>query len=272
MANVIAQIDDFSITQFVDIEAYNRQTGYLDFKINEPQDLTITSGETTTENKGKNGRTILIKKSDKTLTGTGTNGVISAGLMLAQTGGEMIVDTHKVKKSEVKTVGTTGTVTTEKVAIGTAGDEIGQIKVLANNGAITATYTQASSADATHFSYNPETKAITLPVSSGEQVIAEGARILFAYTREQDGTKITDPSDKFSETKELWIHCFGTDSCDNEYFAAIYIPRCSFTGEFSLALGGDQTVQNFNFTALANLCNSTGGNLYELIIYTDETE
>ena len=272
MANVIAQIDDFSITQFVDIEAYSRQTGYLDFKINEPQDLTITGGETTTENKGKNGRTILITKRDKTLTGTGTNGVISAGLMLAQTGGDMTVGTHKVKKSEIKVAGTTGTITTDEVALGTAGDEIGQIKTLANNGAITATYTQASAADATHFSYDPTTKAITLPVASGEQVIAEGTRILFGYTRNVDGTKITDPSDKFSKTEELWIHCFGTDSCDNEYFAAIYIPRCSFTGEFSLALGGDQTVQNFNFTALADLCNSVGGNLYELIIYTDEAE
>lgn len=267
--NVIAQIDDFSITQFVDIEAYNRTTGYLDFKINEPQDLTITSGETTTENKGKNGRTILIKKSDKTLTGTGTNGVISAGLMLAQTGGNMTVDTHSVKKSELKVVGSTNKIITDRTAIGTAGDEIGIIKTLANNGAVTATYTQAAIADATHFAYNPTTKEITLPISDGTAVIPQGTSVLYSYTRNQDGTKITDPSDKFSETKELWIHCFGTDSCDNEYYAAIVIPRCSFTGEFNLALGGDQTVQNFNFTALANACGSMGGNLFELIIYTD---
>jgi hypothetical protein len=272
MPNTINRIEDFTITEFEKIEAYNRGTGYLEFLLSELQDMTVNSAETTTDLTGLNGRVIGRKKSGKALTGTGTNGVISAGLMLAQTGGEILVDTHKVKKSEVKVVGTTGTVATDETAVGTAGDEIGEIKVLAKNGSIVNTYAQAAAADATHFAYDPTTKEITLPVSAGEQVIAEGAQIRYAYTRNVDGTKITDPSDKFSKTVDLWVHCVGHDGCDNEYCAVLHIPRCDFTGEFSLALGGDQTVQNFNFAALADTCGNLGSDLFELIIYTGDNE
>ena len=48
--------------------------------------------------------------------------------------------------------------------------------------------------------------------------------------------------------------------------------RADFSGEFSLAIGGDQTVHNFSFDGMTDLCNPVGdgADLFDLIIYTDE--
>lgn len=266
------QINDFTITEFVNFEAYMRDTGMLDFRLEELQDFTVDATQDKTELKGKNGRVIGYKKQNKKLTGKGTYGMISAGLMKTQTGGDMVSGKHKVKKSELKVVSGT-TLITDAVATGTEGSEIGYIKELAANGAVTNVYEQSTVADETHFAYSATTKTITLPVKASKGVIADGTKVVYAYEREVEATKITNPSDKFSEVREVWVHCFGTDACDNEYYIAIRIPRADFSGEFSINIGGDQTVQNFSFDAMADLCNPVGdgADLFDVIIYTDAT-
>lgn len=263
-------INDFTITETDIFEAYMRDTGYLDFRLEDLQDFTLSVTEDTTDLTGKNGRRIGRKKTGKSVSGEGTYAFISAGLMKAQTGGEIETGTFKIKKSEYKSVSGT-TVITDAKAVGTAGSEIGIIKVVAKNGSILKSYEQATAADETHFSYDPDTKTITLP--TGDGAIASGSNILYAYEKEVTGTAVNNPSDKFGEVREVWIHVFGTDACDNKYYASIYIPRADFSGEFSIELGGDQVVHNFSFEALADLCNSTeSSDLFKLIIYTDGTD
>ena len=242
----------------------------LDFRLTELQDFTLNATQDKTELTGKNGRTIGYKKQNKKITGDGTYGMISAGLMKTQTGGEITNGTYKVKKSELKVV-SGETLVTDAKAVGAVGAEIGYIKELAANGAVVATYEQGVTADATHFAYEPSSKTITLPNTEHTPVIADGTKILYAYERTVEGTKVTNPSDKFSEVREVWIHCFGTDACDNEYYAAIYIPRADFSGEFSINIGGDQTVHNFSLDGMTDLCNPSGdgADLFDLIIYTD---
>ncbi len=269
---VANKINDFTITEFIDLDAFSRTTGILEFNLEQLTDLTVTASQEVTEVNGKNGTIIQRKKRNKSVTGTGTHALISAPLMAAQTGGEVENGTFTVRKSETKVV-SGATVVTDAVATGTAGAEIGAIKTLNSVGATDNTYTQGATADATHFAYDPETKTITLPVDNATAVIADGTTIVYAYDRTVSGTRVKNPADKFSKTMELWIHCFGTDACDNEYYADIHIPRADIDGNFDLALASDQTVQNFSFTSLPDLCNTAAGSdLYELIIYTDEAE
>lgn len=265
-------INDYTITEFLDFEAYFRNTGMLDFKLEELQGFTLEASQDKQELTGKNGRVIGYKKRNKKISGNGTYGMISAGLMKAQTGGEITSGDYEIKKSELAVVNGT-TITTEATAIGTAGKEIGYIKQLSANGSVIATYEQATVADDTHFSYDPGTKTITLPKKSEDGVIPDGSKIIFAYTRKVSGTKVTNPSNKYSETREVWIHCFGTDACDNEFYIAIYVPRADFNGNFSLDLGGDQVVHDFSFDGIPDLCAANSGldsNLFEVIVYTDE--
>ena len=272
MTTMATVINDYTITEWLDMEAYFRDTGMLDFKLEDMQNFTLNATQDKTALTGKNGRVIGYKKQNKAVSGEGTYGMVSAGLMKAQTGGEITAaDNLTVKKSELKTV-TGATVTTDATATGTAGKEIGYIKVLAANGAVAATYEQATTADATHFSYNPANKTITLPVDT-DPVIANGTNIVYAYERTVSGTKVTNPSDTFSETREVWIHCFGKDACDNEFYIAIVIPRADFSGEFSLELGGDQVVHNFSFDGMTDLCNPAQGNdLFDIIVYTGDED
>lgn len=266
-------INDYTITEFLDFEAYFRNTGMLDFKLEELQDFNLDANQDKEALTGKNGRVIGYKKKNKKISGNGTYGMVSAGLMKVQTGGEITSGYYEIKKSELAVV-KGATITTEATAIGTVGKEVGYIKQLSVNGAVIATYEQAATADSTHFAYDPDTKKITLPVDGGNGVIPDGSKVIFAYTRKVSGTKVTDPSDKYSETREVWIHCFGKDACDNEFFIAIYIPRADFNGDFSLGLGGDQVVHNFSFDGMPDICAATSGigsNLFELIVYTDET-
>lgn len=267
----INKINDFTITEFVDFEAYLRDTGMLDFRLEDLQNFTLNATQDKQEQTGKNGRVIGYKKQNKKVTGEGTYGLISAGLMKTQTGGEMETGSYKVKKSELKVV-SGATLVSDAKATGTAGSEIGYIKELSANGSVIATYQQSSVADATHFAYDPSSKTITLPIDGSDAVIADGTKVLYAYEREVEGTRVTNPSDTFSEVREVWIHCFGTDACDNKYYAAIRIPRADFSGEFSINIGGDQTVHNFSFDSMADLCNPVGdgADLFDLIIYTDE--
>ena len=270
----VNRVNDFTITEFVDFEAYRRDTGMLDFRLTELQELSIKAGETKKTFTGKNGRPIGFKKTDKTLSGEGKSGLISAGLMKTQTGGEISFGTQRIRKSEFKKAAG-ATLVTDAAAVGTPGAEIGYIKTVGVGGTVTATYEQALAADGTHFSYDPETKTVTLPAENGTQVIPDGTKLVYSYTREVNGTRITDPSDKFSEMREVWIHCFGTTACDKEYFAAIYIPRADFSGSFTLDIGGDQTVHDFSFDSAADLCAMEDGKasqLFELIIYSDSED
>lgn len=237
--------------------------------------LTLDATQDKTELTGRNGRVIGYKKQNKKLSGSGTNGVVSAGLLKTQTGGEISYGKYNIKKSEVKIVNGK-TLATDAVALGTAGSEICYLKEFSINGSVVATYQQGTTADTTHFAYDPSTKIISLPVDTDDNgIIADGTKVVFAYEREVEATKVTDPSDKYSEVREVWIHAFGTDACENEYYLAIHIPRADFSGEFSLGLGGDQTVHNFSFDALPDLCAATNGkasDLFDVFIYTNDGE
>ena len=134
----INQINDFTITEFVDFEAYLRDTGMLDFRLTELQDFTLNATQDKTELTGKNGRTIGYKKQNKKISGEGTYGMISAGLMKTQTGGEITNGKYKVKKSELKVV-SGATLVTDAKAVGATGAEIAYLKVLAPNGSVSAT-------------------------------------------------------------------------------------------------------------------------------------
>lgn len=269
----LAVVNDLTITEIVDFEAYFRNNDMLDFKLEELQTFTLDATQDKNPLTGRNGRIIGYKKQNKAISGSGTNGIVSAGLLKTQTGGEISYGSYNIKKSEVKIVAGK-TLTTDAVAIGVAGNEIGYLKEFALNGATVATYQQGTTADAAHFAYDPDSKTITLPVTdTGDAVIADGTKVLIAYERTVTATKVTDPSDKYSEAREVWIHAFGTDACENEYFLAIHIPRADFSGEFSLELGGDQTVHNFSFDALPDLCaasNGNGSDLFDVFIYTND--
>lgn len=263
------RIGDFTITEFVDVELYYRETGLLDCRLEELQDFTLNATQEDSPITGRGGRVIGKKKKNKSASGSGTSGVISPGLMKAQTGGDIKYGKFKVKKAETKECSGKGTtIVTDFTAVGTEGKEIGEIKVFTNGGGLVGTYNQGVSATETTFSYDPSTKTITLPEANE---IVSGLSIVYSYEREVDATAINNPANKFSETREMWIHCFAKNTCDTIYCADIYIPRADLKGDFDLDLGGDQVTHKFSFDALPDFCNrSEDDDLFKIFVYTED--
>lgn len=264
------QIGDFTISEFIDVDAYCRNSGLLDFKMEELSDFSLESTQEESEITGKGGRVIGKKKKNKKVSGSGTSGLISPGLMRAQTGGEIKYGETKVKRAETKPVsGKKGTIVTDAVAVGTEGAEIGEIKLFGTGGVLVGVYQQGTTVTDETFIYEPETKTITLP--DNDEVTA-GLNAVYSYERVVTATVINNPSDKFSTVRELWVHCEATDKCDVTYAADICIPRADFKGDFTLDLGGDQATHNFSFDVLPDFCNKadSDNDFYRVFIYTDE--
>lgn len=264
------QIGDFTISEFIDVDAYCRNSGLLDFTMEELSDFSLDSTQEESEITGKGGRVIGKKKKNKKVSGSGTSGLISPGLMRAQTGGDIKYGEVKVKRAETKPVsGRNGTIVTDAVAVGTEGAEIGEIKLFGTGGILVGVYQQGTTVTAETFTYDPETQTITLP--DNEEVTA-GLNAIYSYERKVTATVINNPSDKFSSVRELWVHCEATDKCDVTYAADICIPRADFKGDFTLDFGGDQTTHNFSFDALPDFCGKadSDNDFYRVFIYTDE--
>lgn len=264
------RIGDFTIAEFVDVETYFRNTGLLDYRLEDLQDFTLNATQEDSNITGRGGRVIGKKKKNKSASGSGTSGVISPGLFRTQTGGDIKYGETLVKRAETKVVsGKSTTVITDAVAVGTEGEEIGEIKLFVTGGRQVASFKQGVSATKDTFSYDPETKTITLPDSDD---IEAGMSVVYAYKKKVNATVMNNPSNKFSEVREMWVHCFATDTCDNVYCADIYIPRADFKGDFSFGLGGDQVTHNFSFDALPDFCNLGGDDdLFKIFVYTDDT-
>lgn len=263
-------INGFTITSLETIHAYNRTTGVCELYLDELKETEVANSEDTQDITGKGDRLLKQLKKNKAVTVTGTSALISGDLLAAQTGAEPTYSaTTKIRKPEIINVAKSATTaTTSFTAVGDAGAEIIGLRLVESNGALGTSYTQGSSASSTEFTYDPTTKVITLPTG-----IASASDITIAvfYDYETEGTTVSNQSDVYGKTLKVYIDCIGTDVCDNEYKCQIVIPRGQFSGEFSITMGGDQTVQDFTINTLVDTCAGTQlGTLFDFIVYKDE--
>ncbi len=144
MASV--RIGDFMITEFFDVEAYFRNTGFLDYRLEDLTDFSLDATQEESNIVGRNGRILGKKKKNKAVSGSGTSGLIFPGLFRTQTGGDIRHGSTKIKKAETKTVtGKGSTVTTDYKAVGTVGKEIGLIQLFTSGGRRVAVFEQGGS-------------------------------------------------------------------------------------------------------------------------------
>lgn len=265
-------INGFTITSLETIHAYNRVTGLCELYLDELQNTTIESSEDTQDITGKGDRLLKQIKRNKAVTVTGTSALISGDLLAAQTGSEPVYSaTTKVRKPDIIEVkkGAT-TAKTAFTAVGETGAEIIEMRLVEANGALGASYAQGASVSETTFTYDPATKELGLPTD-----IAKDGDITIAvfYDYETEGTTVSNLSDVFGKTLAVYVDCIGTDVCDNEYKCQFYIPRGQFSGNFSVDMGGDQTVEDFEINTLVDTCAGTAqGTLFDFIVYQDPVE
>lgn len=263
-------ISDLSITSFETIIACDINGGAWRFTLDELQNVTLGNTQENTNVTGKAGRTIGTLKRNKSVTVSGTNGMFSMGLIEAEVGTEGSNDkVTKIKIPEYLVVNSDLEAATTYKAVGTAGNEIGEVFVRNTDGTIKKTLKQDATASEGKFTYDPSTKKIKF--ASGD--VANGDEITIYYKRQiKADAYVENVSDTYSEKLELYLDFICEDKCKNEYRGQIYIPYADFDGNFEIAMGDSQTTQAFTATSLASSCNNTSSLFWTMTIFGTDTE
>lgn len=114
----MVNVNDLTITSLETITAFDVATGDYKFTLDELQNTTISQGQEKTDITGKGGRKLNSLKKNKTVTISGSNGLISGGLLEVQTGGNFENKATEVLWVDYLTVASSKATTSYK-AIGT---------------------------------------------------------------------------------------------------------------------------------------------------------
>lgn len=257
-------VRDITITSLETITAFDLVTGAYKFTLDELQSATLAQAQEKTEITGRAGRKLSSLKRNKSVTVSGTNGLLSTGLLELQTGVEFKDGTTEVMWTDYITVGNT-TATAYK-AVGTTGSEIEGLYVRNEDGTLGKALVQDTEAGEGKFAYNPATKALTLHTD-----IKAGTELVAYYKRNITASSLKNDSATYSGKCTIYIDAIGEDICGKLYRLQICIPKADFSGDFSLEFGGDQSVHAFEAEALSGACG-TSGELFTYVIFGEDTE
>lgn len=257
-------INDITITSLETINAFDIATGAYKFTLDELQNASIAQSQESTEITGKAGRKLATLKRNKAVTISGTNGLVSGGLLEMQTGGAFESKATEVLWTDYLIVATNAATTSYK-AVGTTGAEIEALYIRNADGTLGAELEQASTVSAGHFTYDPSTKALGFHTD-----VTAGTEIVVYYKRKITANVLDNNSDSYSGKCALYIDALAEDKCANVYRVQFYIPKADFSGEFTLDMGDNQTTHAFEAEALAGACGA-GGNLWSYTIFGANT-
>lgn len=272
MAFVTANGRDLIITSLETITAFDPGNGDYLFTLDELQDATISQTEDSNDIIGKNGRLLSRMKRNKACTISGTNGLISSGLLALQTGGNFEDGNTYIMWTEYITAASTGNKTTY-TAVGTSGAEIAHLFVKdPGTGAIARELTQVTSPTATgQFSYAPTTKALTFYTGGGTPDVPAGTEIVVMYKRYINASVLKNDSGNYSGKGQLYVDAFAEDKCGKIYRVQFFFPKVSFNGEFSIDFGDNQVVHAFEASAEAGACGG-GANYFTYTVFGEDAE
>ena len=252
---------DIVITSLETINAFDITTGNYLFTLDELQSASIAQGQEKVDITGKQGRKLSSMKRNKTMTISGSNGMLSCGLVEMQTGSSFATKETEVMWTDFLTVDNSNQAKTNYIAIGTAGAEIVELYILETVGTVRTSLAQDTQAASGKFSYNPTTKTLQFHTD-----VASGTQIAVYYKRKISADVLSNKSDTYSGKCELYVDCIGEDKCANIYHVQFHIPKADFNGEFSLDFGDDQSVHSFEAEGLSGACGA-GSVYWDMIVF-----
>lgn len=255
---------DLVITSLETITAFDITTGAFLFALDELQDATIAQTEETSDITGKGGRRLSTLKRNKAVTISGTNGMVSGGLLENQTGGTFTNKVTSVAWTDYLTV-QSNTAKTNWKAVGTSGKEITGLYIRNSDGSLGDPLTQAGTADTGKFAYAPATKTLTF---SG---ITDGTEIVVFYQRNITADVLENRNDVYAKKCTLYVDALGENKCGEIFRLQFFFPKADFNGEFTFEMGDNQTVHSFEAEALGGACG-VGGQMWTFTVFGAEEE
>lgn len=256
----MVNLADLTITELVYINAFDLTTGEFKFCLSELQNAKIANTQEKTDITGRQGRKLNSLKKNKAVVISGTNGLLSNGLLATQVGSEFVAkDEAPVMWPEAVTV-TDNKAKITYAPIGATGDEVPYAYVKGTNGVYSAKLEQSDSAADGKYAFDPVNKELTF---SG---LSDGTVVEVYYKRGVKGNVLTNYSDKYSGKAELYIDALAEDSCAKVYRVQFHVFKADFNGDFDIEMGDNQTVHAFEAEALAGACN-TAGELWDYTVW-----
>ena len=264
-------IKDLAITSLETINVFTLGGDYL-FTLDELQNATISQGEERVDITGKQGRKITSFKRNKSVTISGTNGIVSAGLLDMQTGnnGEgwksgaaTIMWTDTTLKVTKNTGGTPSYTAELKYTPNSVADDDGHIEIFAKNEDGTLGKKVEFDATLARGKFTLTENKVTFYPGSGtgddkDPDFEDGQELVAYYKRTVSAAdKLENMSDGYAEKTQVYIDAIAEDKCGNTYHVQYHIPKGDFSGEFEFSMGDDQTVQAFEIEALAGGCSGS---------------
>ena len=259
----MVNVADLAITSLDVIKVYEL-SGTPWFVMDELQDATISNTQEKEDITGKAGRKLGSLKKNKGVTVSGTSGLISAGLLEAQTGSTF---SHEAAAPVAWTdylVITANGATTEFKAVGTAGAEIEGLYLRNTDGTAGEKLEQATDAAEGKFAYDPATRKLTFV----EGAYTDNTEIVVFYTRNVEADVLTNVSDRYSKVVRMYIDGTAEDKCGNVYHVQFYIPKADLEGEFDIQMGDNQSTHEFEAESLAGAGCGVAGASGVLWTYT----
>lgn len=255
-------VKDLTITSVETIDAFDVVTGDYKFTLDELQNVSIANTEEKVDITGKQGRKLSSLKRNKAVTISGSNGLVSGGLLAVQTGGTFENKSTEIMWTEYVAVGAEHSATIKYKAIGTTGSEIVGAYIRNADGTLGTYLTQAENAETENtFSYNDANKTLTF-----NDGIAENTEVVVYYKRRIKGDVLDNMSENYSGKATLYINAMAEDKCANVYRIQFFVPKADFSGEFNIDMGDDQTVHEFEAEALAGACG-VGGMMWTYTVF-----
>lgn len=260
-------INDLTITELHSIMCFDLSSEAHLFTLDELQTAKIANTQDKQDITGRGGRKLNSLKRNKAVVVSGTNGLVSAGMLAVQTGSEFVSkDSTPVKIADILTV-SNGTAITSFKAVGTAGNEIERVYVRNEDGSRGKELIQNDTVGEGKFTYNPDTKTITVFTDD----VKDGTEIIVYYFRNVAGAVVENISDVYSTKCKMYIDAWAEDACGNGYRVQFYIPKADFSGNFDIDLGDNQTVHAFEAESLSGACGKAGL-LWSYTVYGADAE
>lgn len=256
-------VNDLAITNLETINVFKASDGSYLCTLDELQNATISQSQESTDITGKAGRKLSTLKRNKTFTISASNGLVSTGLLAAQTGGTLtsgaVVD---VNWSEDLEVNASHKATTTYKAVGTAGSEIKHLFIKNSDGSLGDELVQDAQASEGKFAYNATSKELTFDTDT----VPNGTGIFVIYTRTITADQLVVDDDIVDEKVEIFVDAICEDKCANQFHLQIHVPKADMSAEFSLDFGDNQAIHSFEADALAGKCG-VGGNFWEWTVF-----
>lgn len=257
--------ENLNIVEIDSLSVYDLNSNNLIAYLDELQSATISHTEDKEDITGKNGRKISSLKRNKRVTISGTNGLLSAGILQAQIGSKFEqLNSAQIKYEEIL-IAKNGAVKLTYRPVGAIGSEIIGVLVRDINGNTSASYKQSSKAENKEFTYTPLTKTITFDKS----VVTDGSEVIVFYMRKVNGAAVLEnTTEHYSVKARIYTDFIAEDKCGNIFRGQFYFPLAEFSGEFDIELGDAQAVHNFEAEVLSGACGK-GGMLWQFTVFTD---